>query len=314
LRTIKGDHYGHTSGNLANLKEGKFEMVVGSPPYADQHIQKNSGAIDRKKQYKTYRSQGGGASFEAFCKTQELHSGDYGHSLGQLGALKEGSIDAVISSPPYEGCQYSGIDCNPERMMKGPCAKTSHGGGRVIYERQATKGNLGSDTGDTFWSASREIVQQCFDLLKSGGHAIWVCKDYVKNKQRVPFSDRWLALCESVGFKLVCRHQAMLKKDYGQINWVNDQIKLIKERKSFFRRNSEDKATASKFWSKINTEIQNEYIEKARTLVTYKPTEKKIIQKAQTLLWKDFLRPVEEIETGIYWEDVLCFRKENIDA
>jgi len=131
----------------------------------------------------------------------------------------------------------------------------------------------------------------------------------VKNKQRVPFSDRWLALCESVGFKLICRHQAMLKKDYGQINWINDQIKLIKERKSFFRRNTENKSAASKFWSKINAEIQNEYIEKARIIVTCKPTEKKIIQKAQILLWKDMLKPVEEIETRIDNEDILCFGK-----
>ena len=101
----------------------------------------------------------------------------------------------------------------------------------------------------------------------------------------------------------------MLKKDYGQINWVNDQIKLIKERKSFFRRNAEDKAVASKFWHKIDVQIQNEYIEKARIIVTCKPTEKKIIQKAQILLWKDFLKPVEEIETRIDNEDILCFGK-----
>ena len=97
--------------------------------------------------------------------------------------------------------------------------------------------------------------------------------------------------------------------EINKLNWVNDQIKLIKERKSFFRRNTEDKAAASKFWFKINAEIQNEYIEKARIIVTCKPTEKKIIQKAQILLWKDFLKPVEEIETRIDNEDILCFGK-----
>ena len=40
-----------------------------------------------------------------------------------------------------------------------------------------------------------------------------------------------------------------------------------------------------------------------------KALERKIIQKAQILLWKDMLKPVEEIETRIDNEDILCFGK-----
>ena len=224
-----------------------------------------------------------------------------------------GTPNLVISSPPYEHRSYEGMSDSFAEWREIQGRDNSKPGAQGIVKGYGKSDGQLAGSGDTFWSASLEIVQQCYDLLKSNGHAIWVCKDYVKAKKRVSFSDRWLALCESVGFKLVCRHQAMLKKDYGQIHWINEQIKLIKERKSFFRRNVEDKTAAEKFWHKIDTQIQNEYIEKAKPLVSCKPTEKKIIQKAQILLWKDFLKPVEEIETRIDWEDVICFVKDPDD-
>lgn len=295
-------HRGNTLGNLANLPEGKFEMVVGSPPHGDTLNAKEDG-IDWSK---CSDGKGGTRDFtvEPGQRIRKRMAKEYGQSPGQLGSMPEGSFDLITSSPPYE--EGIGHGCSKNASLKYKQ--------RLEMELRYTKsmrsrGNLGSTTGDTFWSASREIVQQCYELLKAGGYAIWVTKDYIKAKKRVPFSDRWLALCESVGFKLVCRHRAMLKKEYGQSNWISEQIKLIKERKSFFRRNAEDKAVAERFWKKIDVSIQNEYIKKARILVACKPTEKKIIQKAQILLWRDFLKPVEEIETRIDWENVLCLMK-----
>ena len=308
-RTYNKSMAGHSPGQLSSMKEGfnpcvnrlgEIACVISSPPYEEMPIQQTHMTSNQRGDPKNpnYRPSWKKKLSEGYADTKR----PYGHSPGQLGSMKEGKFEMVVLSPPYdEGLGHGMRKVRPIDVKK----KLHMSGGILSYGE--SEGQLAGD--NTFWPASREILQQCFDLLKSGGHAIWVCKDYVKNKQRVPFSDRWLALCESVGFKLVCRHQAMLKKDYGQINWVNDQIKLIKERKSFFRRNTEDKTAASKFWFKINAEIQNEYIEKARIIVTCKPTEKKIIQKAQILLWKDFLKPVEEIETRIDNEDILCFGK-----
>jgi DNA modification methylase len=291
--------------SLANLKEGKFELVVGSPPYAEQSIQKNSPSIDRKKQYKTYRSQGGGASFEAFCRTQELHSQDYGSSEGQLGSLKEGDFDLICSSPPYaetstdkpmtdeerqkfiEGQRKSHPGRSDKALIKmthkwtgypdslGQLGKMPEGsfdavvssppysdirqdGGssrngykgltnysgepRNYWPTQRDQGNLGNVPPDTFWSASRIILEQCYKLLKPGGHAIWVTKSYCKKGAIVDFPGRWKTLCESVGFKLVCRHKAMLVKSFGkQITITGEDEEISVERKSFFRRLAESK-------------------------------------------------------------------------
>ncbi len=77
--------YGDDPANLGNLPTGDYRAAVSSPPYEGTPIEKNSASVDRVKQYETYRSQGGGASFEAFCRTQDLHSQGYGASAGQLG-------------------------------------------------------------------------------------------------------------------------------------------------------------------------------------------------------------------------------------
>ena len=84
-----------------NCKSGGFDAVVSSPPYAKSATGANGSGVDRRKQYETYRASGGGQSFEAFCRTQELHSQNYGTAPGQLGAMPAGTFDAAIGSPPF---------------------------------------------------------------------------------------------------------------------------------------------------------------------------------------------------------------------
>jgi len=94
-----------------------------------------------------------------------------------------------------------------------------------------------------------DVCEKCGKPIRgtgktAGGVAIFVTKDYVKKGQRVPFSDRWLALCESVGFILVCRHQAMLVEHHGWQMTTGGGIEEINtERKSFFRRLAEKKGS-----------------------------------------------------------------------
>jgi len=95
--------------------------VVSSPPYAETAVEKSSDGVDLRKQYNTYQEQGGGASFEAFCATQRLHSQGYGGSDGQMAAMKPGSHATIVSSPPYaDGCAHTGgNDPNPEHVKGG---------------------------------------------------------------------------------------------------------------------------------------------------------------------------------------------------
>lgn len=230
---LHNQDYANTPGNLANMKEGDIDCVISSPPFSGDSqgvpVGTNQGKIKRAEQ----KEAGKGAALDG-----------YGHTPGQLGSMKEGSIDLIASSPPYEGI------LERDRSKEGYAQKEekqkyfkSQGSNNQSKGYNPDSDNLGNTSGDTFWSASKEIISQCYDLLKPNGMSIWVCKDYVKSKKRVPFSDRWQTLCESVGFILVCRHQAMLVKEHGtQMTSYGDE-KITTERKSFFRRLAESKGS-----------------------------------------------------------------------
>ena len=176
----------------------------------------------------------------AMDKANEQH---YGKTEGNLGNLKAGDVDVILSSPPYEGS----IQTNGDGI---DWAKIKEGGTNKTLARAAvgtgygkTSGQLAEEAGPTFWQAAKEIVQQCHKILKPGGHAIWVCKDFVRKGRRVPFSDDWQKLCEAVGFKTLHRHRAMLVKEESHPGLFGGEITKTTERKSFFRRLAERKGS-----------------------------------------------------------------------
>jgi len=221
-------NYGQSPGQLGAMKEGSIDAVISSPPYVDsvkgEHEEKETASESRSKR----KTKGGSLG-------QSQRFGGYGKSLSQLGSMKEGGFDAVVGSPPWdEGSQTPKFECKPQ--------SPKHQGGPQWgpqYEKQQTLGK-----GDTFWSASKIIVQQCYELLKPSGISIWVCKDYIKGGRRIPFSQRWATLCESVGFELIHWHKASLIKEFGtQITTMNGDEKIRSEKKSFFRRLAEKKGS-----------------------------------------------------------------------
>lgn len=218
-------NYGTSPGQLGAMPAGMppVACVVGSPPYANQENTPRTSRYAKLPQ-----------GVRGLAKATGNPS-NYGQSPGQLGALPPGQVEAVIGSPPYEGLSLSG------------------GGGianevRQTYREGQNYGDSSGQTGAmqtaTFWSAAREIVTQCHALLTPGGHALWVTKRFVRKGKIVEFSNQWLALCESVGFRLVCRHQAMLvtEGDTQTMLFSAPQQKRI-ERKSFFRRLAEKKGS-----------------------------------------------------------------------
>jgi DNA modification methylase len=208
------------------MKEGEFDLCVSSPPYAESEICSSKQAdreqrkIDRKNK-----------TWEGYNKQNK----------DNLGSMKEGSFDIAISSPPFENCHNIVPVEGHSRQVTSERVKS-----KIRYGYN--KNQLGNTSGDTFWSASKEIVQESYDLLKQDGHAIWVAKDYVSKGKLIPFSDRWVTLCESVGFKVVCRHHAMVVRA-DQMGWLGS--KIITERKSFFRRLQESKGSPRIDWEDV---------------------------------------------------------------
>jgi hypothetical protein len=253
--------YGETEGNLGAMPEG--QLAITSPPYAAISPEKSSKSVDYEKQYATYRSQGGGASFEKFVATQKLHSGGYGNSEGQLSAMEAAGFAAAVSSPPWESVEGA----NAGKKHKDPAAvakkrSAEYASGKLKghqaseaailaqFERENeynygnSEGQLGVERGETFWSASRTILEQLYEVLAPGSHAVFVVKAFVRNKQIVDFPGQWAQLCEAVGFKLLHDHHALLTEEYGEQHRLDGGSDITTvARKSFFRRLAESKGS-----------------------------------------------------------------------
>jgi hypothetical protein len=172
--------------------------------------------------------------------------------------MKAGQLDGLVTSPPFEkGAEGvmragkfkdpsafalvqkdTGNGCSLEaklRAMQKEDERASYG---------QTAGNIGNQSGDTFWSASRLILEQCYEVLAPNSHTVFVCKDFVRNKKVVPFCEQWAMLCESVGFRLIHIHRAWLVERKGSQHRLDGGEDVLDvERKSFFRRLAEKKGS-----------------------------------------------------------------------
>ena len=229
-----------TDGNLGNLKSGSFDSAVSSPPYADNAATWVEGPGAR---HDTVHHNGDN-SFKASSDS------GYGSTPGNVGNMRDGGFEGVVSSPPYEsavnahgeGPGMAGNEYQRERIYRGASSEIAAQSRQVGYGSDPA--NIGNDTGETFWTAARAIVEQTYAALRPGGYAAWVCKDFVRKGQRVPFSDQWEQLCAAVGFEPVERIAAMLVADHGdQLDIFGGATARLKERKSFFRRLAEKKGS-----------------------------------------------------------------------
>jgi len=130
---VKSGDYGTTTNQLGNLPPGDLDSIVSSPPYVDSMNSTDTEFIDKHHKDIGRNPQGGGAKSLV---------GSYGTSDGQLGSLKEGSLDSLLSSPPYANSldsEKSGID--PSKF-KDPYGKTTQALRPTQYGKE--DGQLGS--------------------------------------------------------------------------------------------------------------------------------------------------------------------------
>lgn len=208
--------YGKSEGQLSSMSATSFQVALSSPPYAQARIGQESG-------------QG------------QCGRGDqYGESDGQLGSMDAAEFEAAVSSPPFEKTVLH--DGGPALQQ----------GGVLHSDYGQSIGQIGNESGDDFWLAARQIVEQVYLSLVPDGHAVWVVKGYVKNKKYVDFPDQWRQLCEAVGFSTVHEHHAMLVHHKGsQHTLEGGLIEKKTESKSFFRRLAEKKGSPRIDWETV---------------------------------------------------------------
>jgi hypothetical protein len=222
-------------GNLAALPTGDFAVAVSSPPYADAVNGTGEGPGARHDPI----HHNGDNAFKASSDN------GYGSTPGNVGNMRDGGFEGVVSSPPFMENAHPKQELGGKNLQIRDNPRTP--GEKLYFTEYVTPdspGQLGTESPDTFWTAARAIVEQTYAVLRPGGYAAWVCKDFVRKGQRVPFSDQWQALCAAVGFVPVERIAAMLVDDHGdQLDIFGGVTARRKERKSFFRRLAEKKGS-----------------------------------------------------------------------
>jgi len=221
--------YGTSPGQLGALPPGSLDACLSSPPYAALPVNDNQ-------------------RFSRTAHDAQAMNGPtpYGTSPAQLGNLPAGTVEAVVSSPPWEDqlvnhdtpANYEALKAKIVQDGKG------HGGLMGVGRNYGDEspGQLGTEHGTTFWEASKQILEQVVALLKPNGVAVFVVKAYCRDGAIVDFPGQWRTLCESLGLVTLHEHHALLVEDHGtQGGLFGTDTTHRTEHKSFFRRLHEKK-------------------------------------------------------------------------
>jgi len=205
--------YGKDPNNLSNLPYGEVDTIITSPPYAHQ------GSVYKGMLKKVERAFKEGKitkeqleHFKGRKAYAEQAAEEYGQSKDQIGNLKYGKIDAIVTSPPYEGSVSSKGDPKrrAERMRAaGLDPKTIVGGtarcGELDWRYSADSNNLGNLKGETYLSAMLQVYRECYKVLKPDGLMILITKNFIRKKKIVRLDLDTIKLCRKAGFTFIDR-------------------------------------------------------------------------------------------------------------
>ena len=226
-----GDHYGDTPGQLGSMRSGDYGAAVSSPPYADNAATWVEGPGARHDPI----HHNGDNSFKASSDS------GYGSTPGNVGNMRDGGFEGVVSSPPFESSDMrkGGSDLLVQQAIRRGRDPNKPGtiSNTTLLPYGSDPANIGNDNGETFWTAARAIVEQTYAALRPGGYAAWVTGDFIRNGQRVEFGRQWMQLCEACGFQMVEWITASkVDKHPAQLDLFGGSHSRDKERVSFFRR------------------------------------------------------------------------------
>jgi len=239
IQTI-GSEMGHDmgtaqiiQGDARNLEIALCDVVVTSPPYAIDD--KNICHTRQGKTLADYDEQRG------FRATSHPTT-DYSTNPDNIGNLRYGNIDCVISSPPYEGIEArdrskeAWWDEERELRFSGGSAKISKGysidtiitsppyegttgEGKEIGSEGHTvgafhygnnRGQIGNLKGECYLEAMLQVYRECHRVLKPQGLMILVTKNFIRNKEIVRLDQDTIRLCQEAGFEFLERHYRKL--------------------------------------------------------------------------------------------------------
>lgn len=250
------DRYGTTQGQVGALRAGDLAAVLTSPPYAEC-VQGEHGEQETAEESMAKRKTPGGSL------GQSCRNGGYGKEAGQVGALKEGELSAVVTSPPYEGTPVvdpprgreggaSGGIGTQYKLGNRPKGAGRKADGQYTESYGGATGQIGVTAGETYWSAVKAIYGQVHSCLRPQGVFALIVKDYIKAKRRVPLCDQTCQLLTALNFQVFLRCRCWLVKEDRHPGLFGEDVVETKSRKSFFRRLYEKKHPQNRIdWEEV---------------------------------------------------------------
>lgn len=261
------DKLAYLTRPLPHLIQGdsrSFDLIVNavvtSPPYAATSGQGGGGINIKGYVPAEGRKWTGDKADPVGARTYQGQGAN--RTEGNIETLKEGSIDAVVTSPPYAGIAAGsgGLNTKPPKhpgQQNGRSADLASQNSDQRYgasEGQISKltegdvnavGQIGKESSETYWQAMNLVYSSTFRAIKPGGYIAVVVKDYVSKKQRVPLCDDTVRLLEHCGFEMVERVHAMLVSEtqHKDLFTESGYRTQTRSRKSFFRRLAEKKGS-----------------------------------------------------------------------
>jgi DNA modification methylase len=210
--------YGDSEEQIGSLPHGEINTVITSPPYSDSY-KGSSKTRDEQAENKLSRkvlmeNPKGGGSLSLYTSPKNIAAKGFLEGMpkseGNIGNLRHGEINVIVTSPPYpeanrgggiakEGYEGKyGKDSNLHLRHDRPLSDNPNNISNKPYrevEAAASK--------ESYLSAMIRVYSECYKVLKRGGKVIIIIKPFIRNKRVVDLPLHTWLLLQKCGFKLV---------------------------------------------------------------------------------------------------------------
>ena len=174
--------------------------------------------------------------------------------------LLAGTFKATIASPPYAqtltnagegpGARWAAKHHRPGNSHKISSRRDYGRDPANLANMSARRGRHGEPS--EFERNATAVIRQAHRLLRDDGIAVWVTKDYIRRRKRVPFSDNWEALCIAAGFRCIDRVQASLVDSRAdQLDIFGGRHNRDRQHKGHWRRAMEEAGAPPIDWEDV---------------------------------------------------------------
>jgi len=247
--------YSLDNKQIGNLPHGNVDAVIMSPPYGEAQ----DGHGIAKEGYR------GKKHSPTDLVGNRSYMPNKFESPENISKLPLGNVDAVITSPPYEGSLEAtsrhtkgGIASRDKKLAQTgtyadvvitspPYGDTNNRKGRKMDDVRGVKGrafdlpenkeNIGNLKEETYLEAMLKVYSEMWKVLKPDGLCIIVIKPFIRNKRVVDLPWHTWLLLEKVGFKLEKLFKLRLKqesfwrvlyrKKYPHVPTINHEYILV---------------------------------------------------------------------------------------